>query len=126
MTTPGCDEVVEWFVLDNPVLTISDEQVLSFQSIEDSHGYPMLTNARPIQDINFRKVRRSFAPFMKPLPKNKNLLSAIGHTETQTNCASQNCDTEKNNWNPYYIIGTIVIFGLIISTTYLLIQKMCK
>ncbi len=83
LTTPGCDEVVEWFVLDNPVLTISDEQILSFQSVEDNRGYPILTNARPIQDINFRTVRRSFGEFIKPLPKSRNLLSASGLTESK-------------------------------------------
>jgi hypothetical protein len=84
LTTPGCDEVVEWFVLDNPVLTISDEQILSFQSVEDNHGYPILTNSRPIQDINFRTVRRSFGESIKPLPKTRNVLSASGHTEGKT------------------------------------------
>jgi carbonic anhydrase len=41
LTTPGCDEVVDWFVVHEPILTISDEQVLDFQSIEDKNGYPV-------------------------------------------------------------------------------------
>ena len=83
LTTPSCDEVVEWFVLDSPVLSISDEQLLSFQSIEDTHGYPILANSRPIQDINFRTVKRSFGEALKSLEKPRNLLSASGHTELE-------------------------------------------
>ena len=41
LTTPGCDEVVDWFVVHEPILTISDEQVLDFQSVEDKNGYPV-------------------------------------------------------------------------------------
>ena len=41
LTTPGCDEVVDWFVVHEPILTISDEQVLNFQSVEDKSGYPV-------------------------------------------------------------------------------------
>lgn len=39
LTTPACDEIVEWHLIENPVLEISDEQVLDFQSIEDNHGF---------------------------------------------------------------------------------------
>ena len=48
LTTPGCDEVVDWFVVHEPILTISDEQVLDFQSIEDKNGYPVT-----IKQFNF-------------------------------------------------------------------------
>lgn len=41
LTTPGCDEIVEWIVIDSPVLTMSDEQLLDFQSLQDSHGFPV-------------------------------------------------------------------------------------
>ncbi len=41
LTTPDCDEVVEWFVIDNPVLEISEDQMLDFQSVEDQNGYPV-------------------------------------------------------------------------------------
>jgi len=60
LTTPGCDEVVEWFVMDGPVLTLSEEQLLDFQTLENSHGYPILMNSRPVQSLNDRQVRRSF------------------------------------------------------------------
>lgn len=42
LTTPGCDEVVEWYVVDTPILKISNDQILDFQSIEDQNGYPVL------------------------------------------------------------------------------------
>lgn len=41
LTTPACDEVVEWFVIHEPILTISDPQILEFQSVEDKNGYPV-------------------------------------------------------------------------------------
>jgi len=41
LTTPACDEVVEWFVIEEPVLTISEEQLIDFQSIQDNHGAPV-------------------------------------------------------------------------------------
>lgn len=39
LTTPGCEEVVEWHLIDNPLLDISDEQILDFQSIQDKNGF---------------------------------------------------------------------------------------
>lgn len=41
LTTPACDEVVEWYVIHEPILTISDPQILEFQSVEDKNGYPV-------------------------------------------------------------------------------------
>lgn len=41
LTTPGCAEVVEWHLMDNPLLDISDEQILDFQSIQDKHEFPV-------------------------------------------------------------------------------------
>ena len=41
LTTPACDEVVEWFLIHEPILTISDLQILEFQSVEDKNGYPV-------------------------------------------------------------------------------------
>jgi carbonic anhydrase len=93
LTVAPCDEFVEWFVMDNPVLTISEEQLLMFQSVEDPSGYPILTNSRPIQDIKLRKVFRSFGPTLQPLPKNNNFLSASGHTEPY----SIKNDNQRNN-----------------------------
>ncbi len=64
LTTPGCNEIVEWNVVDKPVLTLSDEQILQLQSLLDNDGYPILSNARPIQQLNGRTILRSFDPFM--------------------------------------------------------------
>jgi len=63
LTTPGCNEIVEWNVVDSPVLGFSEDQLLKFQSLLDSDGLPILTNARPIQSLNDRVVKRSFYPF---------------------------------------------------------------
>ena len=41
LTTPNCDEVVEWFIVDNPVIGISEEQLLDFQSIEAQNEIPV-------------------------------------------------------------------------------------
>lgn len=60
LTTPGCDEVVEWIVVDTPVLFLSENQLLEFQTLEDSNRYPILMNSRPVQPLNNRLVRRSF------------------------------------------------------------------
>jgi hypothetical protein len=56
----GFEYTVEWFVMDGPVLTLSEEQLLDFQALEDSHGYPILKNSRPVQPLNDRLVMRSF------------------------------------------------------------------
>ncbi len=63
LTTPGCNEIVEWNVVDSPVIGFSENQFLKFQSLLDSYGLPILTNSRPIQNLNDRIVRRSFYPF---------------------------------------------------------------
>ena len=42
LTTPGCDEKVSWHVVADQVLTISEDQLLDFQTLEDSHGYPVI------------------------------------------------------------------------------------
>lgn len=60
LTTPGCDEVVEWILMDSPVIGISEDQLLEFQSLRDKHGYPILSNSRPVQQLNGRQVKRSF------------------------------------------------------------------
>lgn len=62
LTTPSCDEVVEWNVVDRPVIGISETQMLEFQALRDRHGYNILTNSRPIQSTNKRAVKRSFFP----------------------------------------------------------------
>lgn len=84
LTTPTCDEVVEWFVIDNPVLEISEKQLVTFQRIRNSFGYPVLTNARPVQTLTTsRSVQRSFNSLAK-FTERKNLKSASGYTEVTT------------------------------------------
>lgn len=39
LTTPTCDEVVEWNVVDRPVIGISEDQMLEFQALRDRHGF---------------------------------------------------------------------------------------
>lgn len=60
LTTPSCDEVVRWILVDSPILEISEDQLLEFQSLLDANKLPILTNARPIQPFNDRLVKRSF------------------------------------------------------------------
>ena len=38
LTTPDCDEIVEWIVIESPILTVSEEQLLEFQEIQDNNG----------------------------------------------------------------------------------------
>ena len=84
LTTPGCDEVVEWFVMDGPVLTLSEEQLLDFQTLENSHGYPILMNSRPVQSLNDRQVRRSFYD-AKVVRSKQYLQSASGYNNAISN-----------------------------------------
>ena len=38
LTTPGCDEIVEWFVVDSPILTLSKSQIAKLQTIKGLNG----------------------------------------------------------------------------------------
>ena len=42
LTTPGCDEFVEWNLADKPVIGLSENQILEFQSLLDNHKYPVI------------------------------------------------------------------------------------
>lgn len=48
LTTPPCSEIIDWVVLQEPI-TASKEQIDAFAAL-----YPM--NARPVQDLNRRKI----------------------------------------------------------------------
>lgn len=82
LTTPGCDEVVEWIVMDKPVLGISEDQMVEFQSLRDKHGFPILSNSRPVQLLNGRQVKRSF--YSTDLGHRTLIKTAAGFNSAQT------------------------------------------
>eukprot|EP00092_Neocalanus_flemingeri_P037332 GFUD01040656.1.p1 GENE.GFUD01040656.1~~GFUD01040656.1.p1 ORF type:complete len:397 (+),score=114.55 GFUD01040656.1:155-1345(+) len=55
LTTPGCDEVVQWLLFSTP-LTISSRQIAEFRSVLDADGEPIVNNFRPVQPLNDRTV----------------------------------------------------------------------
>lgn len=63
LTTPTCDEIVEWNLVNMPLLTLSENQLVQLQTLKDKNGDALLTNSRPIQPINGRVVKRSFNQF---------------------------------------------------------------
>jgi len=56
LTTPGCDEVVEWNLFKKP-LDISEEQLAKFRTVEDAMGKAIKFNFRPVQSLNDRKIQ---------------------------------------------------------------------
>jgi len=56
LTTPGCDEVVEWNLFKKP-LEISTNQLAEFRSILDKKEKPVEFNFRPVQPLNDRKIQ---------------------------------------------------------------------
>ena len=63
LTTPTCDEIVEWNLVNMPLLTLSENQLVQLQTLKDKNGSALLTNSRPVQPINGRVVKRSFNQF---------------------------------------------------------------
>ena len=55
LTTPGCNEIVTWIVLETPI-KISKKQLKALRSLTDGHGDPLVNNFRPTQYINGRSV----------------------------------------------------------------------
>ena len=49
-------------MVDRPLVSISQRQLVEFQEMHDAHGFNIITNARPVQHNNKRVVRRSFYP----------------------------------------------------------------
>lgn len=64
LTTPGCNEQVNWYVLKNRAST-SHNDLETFRTIlRDGRGKPMSENNRPLQPINGRKViLTEFTPY---------------------------------------------------------------
>ncbi|XP_052823855.1 carbonic anhydrase 4-like [Octopus bimaculoides] len=63
LTTPPCSEAVIWTVYETP-LSISQAQLDKFWKAKDSHG-KALSNFRPPQSINQRKVYRNSSGMSK-------------------------------------------------------------
>jgi len=56
LTTPGCNEQVNWFVLKNPA-AIPEGDLQAFRTmLKDSHGAVLDENFRPLQPLNEREV----------------------------------------------------------------------
>ena len=55
LTTPGCQEIVSWIVIGEP-LTVTHDQMAVFRSLRDAHSQPMVDNYRPVQYRNDREI----------------------------------------------------------------------
>lgn len=55
LTTPGCNEQVNWFVAQEPVL-ISPSDTQAFRSLLDKEEFELSGNFRPIQQLHDRNV----------------------------------------------------------------------
>lgn len=55
LTTPTCNEVVQWTVLKKPI-SISKEQMTAFRALKDSHQKPLVDNFRPVQKVGAREI----------------------------------------------------------------------
>lgn len=55
LTTPKCDEIVQWTVLSNPV-TITSDQLQALRDLKDGFSRPLVDNYRPVQSLGDRKV----------------------------------------------------------------------
>jgi len=57
LTTPECNEVVNWFVMENTI-SISETQMEAFRKLKYKDGAPMVDNYRHPQPVNNRVVKR--------------------------------------------------------------------
>jgi len=57
LTTPECNEVVNWFVMENTI-SISEYQIEAFRTLKYKDGAPMVDNYRHPQPVNNRVVKR--------------------------------------------------------------------
>merc|ERR1711973_944489 len=59
LTTPTCNEVVSWYVMEGAI-AISQEQIDAFKGLTYDAGSPMVDNFRPPQPLNNRIVKRHY------------------------------------------------------------------
>ena len=57
LTTPGCNEVVSWMVMEDPIL-ITEAQLSSLRALTTEHGEFLVDNFRPVQPLNDRTIRK--------------------------------------------------------------------
>ena len=56
LTTPGCNEIVSWLVLDKPI-EMSKEQIAAYRELfKDEHSHKEYHTNRPVQPLNDRVV----------------------------------------------------------------------
>jgi len=56
LTTPGCDEIVQWIVMDTPLYIRSNGLITALKKNLDNHGDALQDNYRPPQAVNGRTV----------------------------------------------------------------------
>ena len=62
LTTPECNEVVSWIVMEEPIF-ISSTQLATLRSLTEKNGSPMVDNFRPVQPLNGRVIKKYFGGF---------------------------------------------------------------
>jgi len=55
LTTPECNQIVQWTVVKQPLM-ISKDQLEAFRQLEDGHSHKIVDNFRPVQSSIGRKV----------------------------------------------------------------------
>jgi len=55
LTTPSCNEIVQWTVLKTPV-SVSQDQLNILRSLQTTDSHPLVDNFRPVQSIGSREL----------------------------------------------------------------------
>jgi len=55
LTTPGCNEIVQWTVLKKPI-SVTRDQLEALRGLQDAYGKPLVDNYRPLQALGQRKI----------------------------------------------------------------------
>ncbi|KAL4101413.1 hypothetical protein PRIC1_005165 [Phytophthora ramorum] len=56
LTTPGCDEIVDWWVVEKPVKVSAKDLTRIRDNQGEVHATDASDNARPVQPLNDRTV----------------------------------------------------------------------